>query len=193
MANNKIKEMNQQLEQNAVTDMLTGLYNRAGMYREAKKLELKMKSSRKQTGIGLMFLDLDNFKPYNDTYGHDIGDIVLQGMAAIFREVAGEKGFVSRYGGDEFIIIWNTSNHEELENYAKLIYDKIDKADGFRRAIQNRIGRQVEIDPNTYIGCSIGIATSEFESENSVDALIKKADDVLYKVKTKSKGTYAFI
>ena len=95
LANNKIKEMNQQLEQNAVTDMLTGLYNRSGMYREAKKLELRMKNSREHTGIGLMFLDLDNFKPYNDTYGHDIGDIVLQGMAGIFRDVAGEKGFVT--------------------------------------------------------------------------------------------------
>ena len=193
LANNKIKEMNQQLEQNAVTDMLTGLYNRSGMYREAKKLELRMKNSREHTGIGLMFLDLDNFKPYNDTYGHDIGDIVLQGMAAIFRDVAGEKGFVSRYGGDEFIIIWNTSDHEELEQYAKSIYDKIDEADGFRTVIQNRLGKQIEINQNTYIGCSIGIATSELADENSVDALIKKADDVLYCVKTKSKGTYAFI
>ena len=193
LANNKIKEMNQQLEQNAVTDMLTGLYNRSGMYREAKKLEFKLKSSKEHSGIGLMFLDLDNFKPYNDTYGHDIGDIVLQGMAAIFRDVAGENGFVSRYGGDEFIIIWNTSNHVELENYARLIYHNIQKADGFRRVIQNRLGKQIEIAPNTYIGCSIGIATSELEGVDSVDELIKKADDVLYSVKTKTKGTYAFI
>ena len=59
--------------------------------------------------------------------------------------------------------------------------------------IQNRLGKQNEIDQNTYIGCSIGIATSEPADENSVDALIKKADDVLYCVKTKLKGTYAFI
>ena len=73
-----------------------------------------------------MFVDLDNFKPYNDTYGHEIGDIVLQGMARIFDESIGKNGFVSRYGGDEFIIISYTNDKVQIEQIVKSIYEKID-------------------------------------------------------------------
>ena len=81
--------------------------------------------------LAILFLDLDNFKPYNDTFGHDAGDIVLVGMANIFKEVTDKKGFVCRYGGDE--------------------------------------------------------------SDKSIDDTIKRADDLMYTVKTNGKGTYAFI
>ena len=90
-------------------------------------------------------------------------------------------------------LLEHIEGEEDFVKEVYLTYDKIDEADGFRTVIQNRLGKQIEINQNTYIGCSIGIATSELADENSVDALIKKADDVLYCVKTKSKGTYAFI
>ena len=74
--------------------------------------------------LAILFLDLDNFKPYNDTFGHDAGDIVLVGMVNIFKEVTDKKGFVCRYGGDEFIMILNTDDREILEQIAKGIYEK---------------------------------------------------------------------
>ena len=157
----KISQMNKRLQEAATTDVLTGITNRMGMY---ERLRLELESRKVIPGLGVMFVDLDNFKPYNDTYGHEIGDIVLQGMARIFDEAIGENGFVSRYGGDEF-----------------------------KESIENTLQMQVEIEERHKIGCSIGITTCDnFTTENYIDDMIKVADDSLYNVKAAGKGTYIF-
>lgn len=186
----KISQMNTRLQEAATTDVLTGITNRMGMY---ERLHLELEKRNVIPGLGVMFIDLDNFKPYNDTYGHEIGDIVLQGMARIFDEAIGARGFVSRYGGDEFIIIAYTNDKEEIEQIVKSIYEKIVLADGFKDAIESTLQMQVEIEEKHKIGCSIGITTCDrFISENYVDDLIKIADDSLYSVKAAGKGTYIF-
>lgn len=193
-ASQKVYEMNRKLQEAAVTDMLTGIYNRAGMYEEIHRITERIKNQEMEQSAGLMFIDLDNFKPYNDTYGHDIGDIILKEMARIFKEVAGNDGFVSRYGGDEFIIIFNTGDVDKLEEFAKEIYRRIEAADGFRKEIEQRLHQEVSIDEKHRITCSIGIAfTSQVRDDESIDQLIRKADDLLYSVKTGEKGHYAFI
>ena len=95
-ANQKIYEMNSKLHVAAVTDALTGIYNRAGMYAVIKEMIDFYSTSDKQHDIGLMFIDLDNFKIYNDTFGHDVGDLILKEMASIFQNEAIGNGFVSR-------------------------------------------------------------------------------------------------
>lgn len=193
-AYDKIFEMNRKLAAAATTDMLTGIYNRAGMYQEVEHKVRDLKKRRECGKMGLMFIDLDNFKLYNDTFGHDIGDVILQSMASIFTEVTGEQGFVSRFGGDEFIIILDTDEKTRLEEIAKEIYRKIDSTDGFEEDISNRIGQNIKIGQNQRITCSIGIAASDgICEENDVNELIRKADDMLYHVKMNQKGTYAFI
>lgn len=186
----KISQMNKRLQEAATTDVLTGITNRMGMY---ERLRLELESRKVIPGLGVMFVDLDNFKPYNDTYGHEIGDIVLQGMARIFDEAIGENGFVSRYGGDEFIIISYTNDRNQIEEIVKSIYEKISLADGFKESIENTLQMQVEIEDRHKIGCSIGITTSDnFTTENYIDDMIKVADDSLYNVKAAGKGTYIF-
>lgn len=186
----QISQMNKQLQAAATTDVLTGITNRMGMY---ERLRLELAKRKQIYGLSVMFIDLDNFKPYNDTYGHEIGDIVLQGMARIFDEAIGEKGFVSRYGGDEFIVIAYTNNREEVEAIVKSIYAKIEEADGFKVAIEETLQMKVQIEEKHKIGCSIGICTcDEFVTENAVDDLINIADDSLYSVKAAGKGTYIF-
>ncbi|WP_455720885.1 diguanylate cyclase [Agathobacter sp.] len=192
-AKQKAKQMNLKLQQAAITDMLTGIYNRAGMYQEIEKIEKRIAMSAAGTDIGLMFIDLDNFKHYNDTYGHDIGDLILREMAYIFREVSKDKGFVSRYGGDEFIIILESRTRFELENIAKEIYARIAEADGFRKQIKRYLKHDVEFNEEKNITCSIGIAyAQDVTTENEITDLIKKADDLMYTVKTGEKGHYAF-
>lgn len=186
-ANRRVKEMNKLLEKNSVTDILTGLYNRFGLYREIKKIS----EQGNRSNLSVMFIDLDNFKPYNDTYGHDIGDIVLKKMADIFNR-AGEGGIVCRYGGDEFIILLRTTDKEELIQRAELIYSMIEEADGFRSDIQALLGKRLN-KKACNIGCSIGIATTEQIESDEIDDLIKLADDMLYSIKLKNKGTYAFL
>ena len=192
-ANEKANEMNRRLQQAAVTDMLTGIYNRAGMYQEIEKLEKRISVTSGGMDVGLMFIDLDNFKHYNDTYGHDVGDLILKEMASVFRKVAKDRGFVSRYGGDEFIIVIESCARYELENIAKDIYARIAEADGFSRQIKKYLNHDIEFNEEKNITCSIGISYERnVTSESQITELIKKADDLMYTVKTGEKGHYAF-
>lgn len=188
-SNQKVRDMNRKLQLAAVTDMLTGIYNRAGMYEQIHKFA----QSRAQ-GTGLMFIDLDNFKHYNDTYGHDVGDLILKEMAAIFTEVSKDRGFVCRYGGDEFIIFLGTDDPNELEYIAKDIYRRIGATEGFKAQIEQYLGHEITVDEGRKITCSIGIAAAtDVHSEEEINSLIKRADDLLYSVKTAEKGRYAFL
>lgn len=182
-ANKQIRSMNRQLSQNAITDMLTGLYNRAGLYKGVQNMK---------DNVTILFLDLDNFKPYNDTFGHDAGDIILVGMAKIFEEVAGGIGFVCRYGGDEFIIVAHTVDRAVIEKMVHEIYKKIEAADGFQEELRQKLKREVVVEDNKKLTVSIGIAIRRSEDE-SIDDTIKRADDLMYTVKINGKGTYAFI
>lgn len=192
-ASHAVHEMNRQLQAVAVTDLLTGIYNRTGMYDWIhNKIELWNRDMNHH-GLGLMFVDLDNFKNYNDSFGHDVGDLILKEMARIFREVAGENGIVCRYGGDEFIILMNVTDRDVMESYAKQIYRKIDDSDGFKEAIEKYVGRNISVDSNRRITCSIGMTMQEdVQNEEEVEQMIKQADDLLYSVKTTEKGRYAF-
>lgn len=80
-----------------------------------------------------MFIDLDNFKHYNDTYGHDVGDFVLIKMADIFTEVCGKDGFVCRYGGDEFLIFLYTDDRDIFKEKASVSIRLLMRQTDFRR------------------------------------------------------------
>ena len=192
-SNQKIYEMNSKLHAAAVTDALTGIYNRAGMYSVIKEMIDCYSTSDKQHDIGLMFIDLDNFKIYNDTFGHDVGDLILKEMASIFQIEAIGYGFVSRYGGDEFIIILDTADDKNLEKIAKNIYAKIESSDGFKKQIEDYLGHPISVDKDSRITCSMGIAKAgNVKCEEDINNLIHQADELLYKVKTREKGNYAF-
>lgn len=190
----KIYEMNKKLYESAVTDQLTGIYNRKGFYQNVNAMLDKMKRGRQEAKLGLMFIDLDNFKGYNDTFGHDVGDLILKSMADIFVKVSGEYGTVYRYGGDEFIILLHTDDRNTVESMAKQIYIEIGKTNGFQDAIAAELNQQIEIDEKHKISCSIGIITdSNVNSGEDIDEMVKQADDLLYSVKTTTKGTYRFM
>lgn len=190
----QISEMNKRLKETATTDTLTGITNRAGMYERIKQMVSVYETGENQKGVGVMFIDLDNFKPYNDTYGHDIGDVVLREMANIFKTAVGDMGFVSRHGGDEFIIVLYTGDHIEIERIAKRIYRLIEAAGGFGDIIERILKRKITMDDGHKISCSIGIATADqIKDEKTVDQLIQKADNSMYLVKAEGKGNYKFV
>lgn len=190
-AYDKIYEMNNKLYLAAVTDQLTGIYNREGFYRRIKDLIDEFSGGKRKPELGLMFIDLDNFKHYNDTYGHDVGDLVLKEMADIFSGLCEKQGFVCRYGGDEYIIVFFTADKERLKETAKQIYQKIDQADGFEKAISEKLKKQISIRKEQRISCSIGIVLAEdIHGEEEINQMIKRADDLLYSIKTTKKGTY---
>lgn len=190
----KIYAMNQKLSHAASTDMLTGLYNRTGLYKQLEQLMGQITQQQEPRAVGLMFIDLDNFKYYNDTFGHHVGDVILISMADVFRRVMAARGIVSRYGGDEFLIILEKTGRTEMEAFARQIYETLGKEQGFRREIAQVTGQPVEIDSAHQITCSIGIALNEkVREEKDIHELIKKADDAMYSIKKTQKGTYAFL
>lgn len=192
-SNQKIREMNRKLYASAVTDLLTGVMSRNGLFRYIAEMTAgKHKQFHGQTSV--MFIDLDNFKPYNDTFGHEAGDLVLQRMAKIFTDAVGDAGVVARYGGDEFILLVATADRTVLTDIAEEIYEEIRKASGFREDLTCLLGYDPAEKGKLDISCSIGIASSGGDmSENDMQELIKEADTVLYDVKRNAKGTYHFL
>lgn len=175
-----IQKINKKLNELAITDMLTGLYNRQGL---SKMIESSVNEGSKVT---IMYMDLDNFKYYNDTFGHEIGDLILVNFAKVFTKVTKDFGRVKRYGGDEFVILLNDVDSEKVLELSDKIYDAI--SDGFVNELRERVGKQVVIPDDKKISCSMGIASASGVSEKDIQEALHKADEALYYNKKNNKG-----
>ena len=164
--------MNERLKEVAITDQLTGIYNRQG-YKTIVGEQID------NSGI-VMYMDVDNFKYYNDTFGHSAGDKVLKQFADTIQSCIGEGGKAIRYGGDEFIAILPNVTEDEAKVIAKNIIDD------FQEILSNTI-----IIDGECVGCSIGISSYFGGVTDNVDMALKYADKALYNVKNSSKGKYA--
>lgn len=179
-----IERMNQQLEQSAITDHLTGITNRSGF---SKQAEIICSQSSSCNNI-LLYLDLDNFKYYNDTFGHEVGDLVLVTFAEIFKRMTLGKGLAVRYGGDEFIILLYDKSEQDAINFAEQIYNEI--KDGFVDRIRKKLNMDITIPDNRKISCSIGIASFRGGSKEEMETALNRADQMLYYVKRHGKSHY---
>lgn len=138
-----------------------------------KRLNLLLEESKDEIH-GLMLLDLDGFKNVNDTFGHDIGDQLLIEAAKRLSSSVGDKGFVARWGGDEFTILQsNIGNKAEFTSLVERIKDVISKP-------------FILADNTIFITTSIGVAFSQ-EDGDKVEILIKKADSEMYRAKNQVK------
>jgi len=149
----------------ALRDDLTGLYNRRFFDFILDKYKIEDKDIEK----GLIFIDLDNFKPINDKYGHDIGDKVLKEVANIIQNYIREIDYPFRFGGDEFVILI-FSNKEILKKVSDRIFEKVNSV--------NIDGVKVE--------CSIGYAHYPTDNKD-FNKIIKVADQRMYENKKKKK------
>jgi diguanylate cyclase (GGDEF)-like protein/PAS domain S-box-containing protein len=161
----------------AYTDDLTGIANRAHFY---QNLEASIKrSDRNPSRLGLLYIDLDNFKGVNDSLGHDTGDLLLQETAKRLQNSARENDFVARLGGDEFCILLND------------VDDEYSTAHVAQRCL-DVISNPVEISARKFTpACSIGIAHYPDDGQD-LSTLIKAADTSLYAAKECGKNQYAF-
>ncbi len=169
----EMMEMQALIEHQARHDELTGLANRRKFEEEAVEIENRAKDFG--AVFGLIYVDLDKFKPINDTYGHQYGDWVLQEIAKRITSCTRETDLVCRMGGDEFcVLIKNVTNNEELENLSTLLKDRIKMP----FAING-------IDFN--LGASMGSAIYPTDGKN-VDALVSTADHKMYEEKRAAPG-----
>ena len=157
-------------------DPLTQLYNRrAGVLRMQDALDFALTKNHQ---CGLMMIDLDRFKPINDLYGHEAGDIVLLEVAhRLHKSVRGED-MVVRWGGDEFLVFLN-SGEEKLNPIP------------VAKKILSQLSQPIRLDNNieVNIGASIGIAMFPEHSDNLVN-LIEIADDNMYRIKKEGRNGY---
>ena len=182
----------EKLIESVSTDMLTGLYNRQYFYNRISYLQQQYKKSSdgKEKNICLFYIDLDNFKYYNDTFGHTVGDYLLIWFGEILKDVAIKKTSAIRYGGDEFLLFLEDCNEEQFIKIANKIYENIEYSDGFKERISQMLQTKIDIPKNNLLSCSIGISYTKLNEEISISEFINNADNCLYKAKRSGKGKY---
>ncbi len=162
------KELEEKLKKLAITDSLTGLFNRRHAFDILKKE--KSKADRGVNRFCILLIDIDNFKRINDTYGHDVGDEVLIRIAKIFRNKLRNYDVVARWGGEEFLIILPNIDSEGARISAERI----------RKSIE-------ELDVNG-VKTTISIGVTCYNPGESLNEIIKRADEALYEAKKLGKN-----
>jgi len=168
--------LTQQVEQysdKAYKDALTGAFNRRFLEEKAKELFLKYKIAKTQ--LGVIMLDIDDFKKINDTYGHDVGDMVLIKLAETIKSHIRKNDVFIRYGGEEFVLLLPDSNIDETYKTAEKIRKAVEES-------EVKVGSKI-------LKFTISLGVSELrESDESLFESIKRADDNLYKAKKSGKN-----
>ena len=185
----KVAERTVELEKASFTDQLTGAYNRRFFHKHIAKEIAQIKRSyfNPKEGappkIGFIMLDMDHFKQVNDVHGHDAGDRVLVQLVKIITDTSRESDLVVRWGGEEFIVIVNAVNLQEIQKLADRIRINI-------AAHSFDIGNGKTLNKT----CSIGISSYPF-IENKPDVLsweqtLNLADIALYAVKNNGRNAW---
>ena len=163
-----------QVQQLAAVDPLTGIYNRRfGLTRLREEF---VRAVKQNSAIGLLMMDADRFKQINDTYGHTVGDRVLQAIAGTARKQLREGDIIVRLGGDEFMVVLLGANR----------HDTLEVAESIRRSVEEKkisYGNQ-----EIRITMSIGGASFPEQDANHEEDLIEAADRALYLVKESGRN-----
>ncbi|MGM0430452.1 MAG: sensor domain-containing diguanylate cyclase [Pseudomonadota bacterium] len=174
----ELQDVNTELEQKNTEDPLTGLYNRR-YFQQHLDRELR-RTLRRELPLALLMIDVDHFKPVNDTHGHLAGDQILQQLASLMQKQAKRAAdIVCRYGGEEFAIILPETDLQEAEIFAKQLLEQV---------------RETEFETNAgllKITLSIGVISTSARIFDNVDELFKAADDALYAAKNDGRDRLA--
>jgi diguanylate cyclase (GGDEF)-like protein len=157
------------IERMAKTDVLTDMYNHRAFQEYSEDL---LKHSR-GISLHLAVIDIDNFKSINDTFGHQVGDIILRYTARVIQDYLSEHDFVARYGGEEFVIIFTDRSIEET----------LHRVEELRECINQTIHKEIN---NQNITVSIGLHT--YTDNMSKDQWFSGADKALYQAKQTGKN-----
>lgn len=166
------EKLKARLKRSAITDALSGLFNRAYFM---ERLEKDLEGN---DDIAIMYLDLDGFKEVNDQFGHHMGDLLLMGVSKIIKDTTGPGTTVARMGGDEFsIIVRGRGAASRAENKASTII--------------GRLAQPIDLEAMTVlVNASIGIAPVTGRRETALE-LVRRADIAMYAAKRRGRGQYA--
>jgi len=162
-----------------IIDQLTGIYNRRYLDGTLKKM-IKFHS---RTVLSVLLIDIDYFKKYNDTYGHDAGDNCLSAIAAVLSQGMVRDGdFVARYGGEEFAVVLPNTNKNGAQIVAERLLEKVREC---------KIPHKAS-DISDYVTISIGGTTAIIKPSQSPQNYIKVIDRALYKSKKNGRNKYTY-
>lgn len=170
----KVFATHEQLTQLATTDKLTGLYNRTKLD-ELLQDELDL-HERFHHRFGLIIMDIDHFKQINDTHGHQVGDTILRELGELITEKRHNSDKVIRWGGEEFM----------------LIYMEIDQEEVLKRVEKLRLKISQHLFSNS-INITTSFGLTHYYSGDTIDSMIKRADDALYLAKNSGRNRIKFI
>ena len=173
-AQNALLKSEARLREQSVRDYLTGLFNRR--YMEETLERERLRASRKKLSLGIMMLDVDDFKQFNDDFGHAAGDVVLCELGGLLLEHFRGEDVACRYGGDEFNIILLDASIEMTHKRAQRLCEHA-----------RHLNLQFEGQPLPKITLSIGIAGFPEHGSTSAE-ILKAADTALYRAKEEGRG-----
>jgi diguanylate cyclase (GGDEF)-like protein len=157
----------EEIKRLSVTDELTTLHNRR-YFLEQLNMEIK-RAGRYSHSLSLLMIDLNDFKQYNDTYGHLKGDELLVKLARLLKNSVRSPDFVARYGGDEFVVVMPESGEDEAVQLAERLNTVVDS-----NSFDNPLGPKIK-----KVSISLGTSTFPIDAED-VSGLISVADSRLY-------------
>lgn len=176
----KVEAANKQLQKKSETDQLTGLSNRYRLNDHSEEIFARCKDRSKPLAVEI--LDIDYFKQYNDNYGHQAGDNCIMAIADQLKKMQNDHIFCARYGGDEFIIIYEGMSEREV----------FEAADRLRSSIMDLRIEHLYSAALPIVTISQGICYDIPEGENRCWDYLHTADMMLYRVKNKSRNNVCF-
>lgn len=175
-----IERQKKELVKTSLTDGLTNIANRRALDKAFK--HLLRSAQRQQWPISILMMDVDNFKAYNDFYGHVAGDDCLQKIAEVVQKVMRRpEDFVARYGGEEFVCLLPNTPLDGAQVVA----------DGILAQLKFDDIPHERSDVASHVTVSIGIAIYDAETEETADTLLKQADTALYRAKKRGKNCHS--
>jgi diguanylate cyclase (GGDEF)-like protein len=166
--------LRESLRAQSIRDPLTGVFNRRFM-EESLERELP-RARRKKSHVGIMLMDLDHFKMFNDLYGHEAGDLVLKEISNVLRTAIRKEDIVCRFGGEEFVVILPEADLDITNKRAELIRKEV-----------SEIRLTYEEKQLNAITMSIGVAVYPDHGESS-NIVLKAADAALYRAKEEGRN-----
>lgn len=170
----QVEAQKKELERMVLTDRLTGLYNRHALNDLVP--EFFKKALARRVPISLILLDLDHFKHINDTYGHPMGDLVLELCARVISDQQGAADLSIRFGGEEFMILLDSCSQSMAYQKAELLREKIEH----------------EMPGNLLVTASIGVSTLMPDDPRGLENLLAAADVAVYDAKQQGRNRVIF-
>lgn len=165
---------NRLLESFADTDPLTGVCNRSGLY---NRVEAMARQQQSLNGVGILLIDIDHFKKFNDRYGHDTGDKALKAFASVINLHLRETDIFARLGGEEFVVVCPAQSPDDLLSIAEKL----------RRVVQQSTPEQ-----ESPFAMTVSMGGTLIKDDESFSMALRRADEALYRAKHNGRNRVEF-